>query len=597
MSSSLELEHSVEQLHKKYLEERDKRRRAEGPAQYIGVEDRFAKYADDPHVEPGYTRDPISEEIDVLVVGGGFSGLLTANALVKAGLVNFRILEKAGDFGGTWYWNRYPDCRCDVESYIYLPLMEDFGDMPAEKYSRASAIFEHAKKLGRELKLYDRTYFQTAVTAVRWNEAASRWIVKTDRDDAIHARFVCLGSGGLHRQKLPGVIGIESFKGHSFHTSRWDYAYTGGDETGNMTGLKDKKVAVIGTGATGVQCIPPLGQSAQHLYVVQRTPAAVDARNNRATDQAWWDSLQPGWWEHRAANFDGFLARVPQTEDLVADGWTTIWARFAEAARLSKEAPGDQETIGQLVDYEKMGEIRARIQRIVKNPVTAAALQPWYNWFCKRPLFHDGYYETFNRDNVTLINTDGRGLDRITENALVFDGKSYEVDCLVFASGFEVGASTSRAGGFELIGRKDMTLDQKWQGGRQTLHGMFVRGFPNLGIIFGAKHATATWNVPYTLRKQAEHFVAVVKHCADNGVSVFDVAQSAETRWGKTIVEKSALNIKFVTECTPGYFNNEGKNPENSIFGSLYGGGPFEYFKIIEEWRRKDIDRDLEMTK
>jgi len=597
MSNAIELEHNADLLHRKYLEERDKRLRAEGRDQYIGVEDRYAKYAEDPYVAPGFTRDSVVEDTDVLVVGGGFSGLLTANALLKEGIGNFRIIEKAGDFGGTWYWNRYPDCRCDVESYIYLPLIEDFGDMPKEKYARSSAIFEHAKKIGRELKLYDRTYFQTGVTKVQWDDVAGRWIVETDRNDIIRARFVCLGSGPLHRPKLPGILGIEKFKGHSFHTSRWDYEYTGGDETGNMTGLRDKRVAVIGTGATGVQCIPPLAKSAQHLYVVQRTPAAVDARNNRPTDPHWWDSLRPGWWERRAANFDGFLAGIPQAEDLVADGWTTIWAKFAEAARTSQDTSDDQLTVAQLVDYEKMGDIRARIDSIVEDPEIAEALKPWYNWFCKRPLFHDGYYETFNRKNVTLINTDGRGLDEVTENAIVFDGKSYEVDCLVFASGFEIGASASRIGGFDLLGRKGLTLDQKWQGKRQTLHGMFVRDFPNLGIIAGVKHATTTWNVTYMLRKQAEHFAAVVKYCVTNDISVFDVAERAELSWGKTIAEKSTLNRKFQAECTPGYYNNEGKDPEQSIFGSVYGGGPFEYFKVIEDWMKQGIDQDLEVTK
>lgn len=597
MNSDDVLENDHDLLHKKYLEERDKRLRGDGNNQYIAIDESNPQYNEDPYVEPGFSRAPIIEDVDVMVLGAGFTGLLTAAALQKAGINDFRIIEKAGDFGGTWYWNRYPGCRCDVESYIYLPLLEEVGGMPTEKYIRASEIFEHAKKMGRAFNLYEKTCFQTGVTEIRWSEERARWIVRTDRGDTIHARFVCLGSGPLNRAKLPGIPGIETFKGKSFHTSRWDYHYTGGGEAGQMTGLADKRVAIIGTGATAVQCIPPLGESAQHLYVVQRTPAAIDARNNRPTDPDWWNCLQPGWQPRRMANFDGFLAGIPQTEDLVADGWTVTWAKFAEAARASEDAPSDHETISQLVDYEKMGSIRARIDRIVKDPVTAEALKPWYNWMCKRPLFHDGYYETFNRENVTLIDTQGKGLERITENAIVFDGKSYEVDCIIYASGFEVAVASSRLGRFELIGRNGVTLEQYWANGQRSLHGMFVRNFPNLGIVGGLKQASITWNIPLMLSKQVEHLVGVVKHCVDENVSAFNVSENAEQQWVNTIKEKSAIDRDFVRDCTPGYYNNEGSDFETSIWASSYGGGAFEYMGVLKDWRQSNLTKDLELNK
>lgn len=585
----------ADRLRRKYREERDKRLRPEGNDQYIDTKDRFADYAEDPHVSPGFVREPISESVDVVVVGGGFSGLLSANGFLKAGVTDIRVIEKGGDFGGTWYWNRYPGCQCDVESYTYLPLIEDYGKMPTQKYAPQAEILEHAKNLGRSLGLYDKSYFQTGVKSIRWNAATARWIVSTDRNDVIRARFVSLATGILHRPKLPGIPGIESFKGHSFHTSRWDYAYTHGNDQGNLTGLADKRVAIIGTGASAAQAIPHLGASAKHLYVVQRTPAAVDARENKPTDAGWWKSLEPGWWERRARNFDGFLIGAPQKEDLIRDGWTTVWARMADAAR-SGDSPEEQKRRRQLADYEKMEQIRGRIDSIVEDPVTAEALKPYFNWMCKRPLFVDGYFETFNRPNVTLINTGGKTLDRVTEDAIVFDGVACPVDCIIYASGFDTAAPADRCGGFDLIGADGRTLTESWKGGMRTVLGMFVHNFPNLGIINGLKQAAITWNITFMMRKQAEHLAQVVKKCLDGGVNYFEAKPNAEDEWKATLIRKASVDEGFLRDCTPGYYNNEGRNQLESIWLSSYGGGPFEYMDLLEEWREHRLAEDMELV-
>ncbi len=585
----------AEALHRKYRAERDKRLRADGVDQYVAVADRFADYADDPHVEPGFTRAAITEDVDTVVVGGGFSGLLAANALLKAGVTNIKVIEKAGDFGGTWYWNRYPGCQCDVESYTYLPLIEDFGDMPTDKYSRASHIFDHARKIAKSLGLYEKSLLQTGVTEVRWDAAIARWLVKTDRGDVIRARFVALASGILSRPKLPGIPGFETFKGHSFHSSRWDYAYTGGHELGDLTGLADKRVAIIGTGASAAQAIPHLGAFAKQLYVVQRTPAALDERRNKPTDPAWWNGLKRGWWERRARNFEGFLLGIPQEEDLIQDGWTEGWGKFSAAAK-SADTPEEQNRRRQLADYEKMNSIRARIDSVVSDPVTAEALKPYFNWMCKRPLFVDGFYETFNRPNVTLIDTQGKGLDRITENAIVYDGKEYPVDCIIYASGFEVAAPADRTGGFELVGVGGQPLADYWRDGLKSLHGMMVHGFPNMGIINGLKQASITWNITFMMRKQSEHFAAIVKRCLESNVALFDVKPAAEQDWLKTLREKHSIDEEFLRDCTPGYYNDEGKDPRKSIWASSYGGGPFEYMQILDDWRENGFLNDLEFT-
>jgi cyclohexanone monooxygenase len=593
MDGSTETLRDCDALQRKYLEERNKRLLAEGVNQYVAVEDKFAAYAEDPYAEPGFTRDPVTEDVDALVVGGGFSGLLAANALLKQGIADIRVIEKGSDFGGTWYWNRYPGCRCDVESYSYMPLLEDYGDMPTEKYSSAVEIFAHARKLGRSLGLYEKSYLRTGVTEIGWDPEAVRWTVRTDRGDTIRARFVTLATGILSRPKLPGIPGIETFKGHSFHTSRWDYSYTGGDCTGNLSRLHDKRVAIIGTGASAAQAIPHLGAACRHLYVVQRTPAAVDARNNKPTDPAWWTSLEAGWWEKRARNFESFLIGIPQKEDLVADGWTYGWAKLSASSQIEGLSPDEQKRLRQLADFERMDEIRSRIDSIVQDPATAEALKPYFNWMCKRPLFVDGYFETFNRPNVTLLNVAGKGLDRITENAIVFEGKSYEVDCIIYASGFEVAASADRAGWLQIVGADGQTLQDYWKDGMKSLHGMFVHGFPNLAILNALKQAGITWNITFMMRKQAEHFAAVVRRCIDSGIDMFEVKPEAEAEWLETLKRKASIDENFLRNCTPGYYNNEGKEQSNSIWISAYGGGPFEYMSVLEEWRSTGFAEDF----
>ncbi|MDG1986859.1 MAG: NAD(P)/FAD-dependent oxidoreductase [Halieaceae bacterium] len=594
--TNLETDHEL--LRKKYKSERDKRLRDEGNAQYVSVEKTFSEYADDPYIKSKITRDPLVKEVEVVVIGGGHGGILTAHSLRKQNIDDFCIIEKAGDFGGTWYWNRYPNCRCDVESYIYLPLIEEFGEMPTEKYARSSEIFEHAKHVARKLDLYPHALFQTTVTEVRWDADVERWIVQTDQDDVIKARFVALASGPLNRPKLPGIKGIEKFKGKAFHTSRWDYSYTGGDEKGRLTKLKNKKVAIIGTGASAIQAITALAEDTEHLYVVQRTPAAVEERNNYPTDLNWWKhSRPPGWWEKRARNFDGFSAGEDPDEDLVADGWTKSWAKFSAASKEVTDSKDSDISIQQLVDYEKMGAIRGRIENIVHDKNTAESLKPYYNWFCKRPLFHDGYYECFNQKNVTLIDTKGKNLDRISENAIEFEGQSFEVDCIIYASGFEAAAPSNRSGGFSLIGKNGVSIDEYWQEGRRTLHGMFVHGFPNLVMIHGIKQAATTWNGTYILTKHAQHFADLIKRCRDQKVGTFDIKIKAENAWLCELEAKSTVDLEFLKDCTPGYINNEGQRLEGAIYASTYGPGVFEYLKVLEKWRQSDLDQDMELTK
>ena len=318
------------------------------------------------------------------------------------------------------------------------------------------------RRIGEKFDLYRDACFQTQIKDITWNEEEYRWIVRTDRGDVMRARFVIMSNGPLNRPKLPGIPGIDTYKGHTFHTSRWDYNYTGGDTTGNLHKLGDKRVAVIGTGATAVQCVPYLAKDAQHLYVFQRTPSSVDERLNQPTDPEWVKTLTPGWQLRRMHNFNAAVNFTDLSQggklepDQVGDGWTDIRRHFAALASVKLDpnaSPEERERLMiELADFRKMNQVRARVDAVVQDKKTAEALKPWYRQFCKRPTFNDEYLPAFNRPNITLVDTRGRGVDRITEKGLVFDGVEYEVDCIIFATGFEVGTAYTRRAALKYTG-------------------------------------------------------------------------------------------------------------------------------------------------
>lgn len=572
-------------LREKYRAERDRRLRADGNEQYIDIS-KFAHYLDDPYVAR-VERAPITDEVEVVVVGGGFGGQLAAARLKEAGIDDIRIIEKGGDFGGTWYWNRYPGAACDIESYIYLPLLEEVGYLPVEKYSRAPEILRHSRAIGEKFGLYEGALFQTEVTAMRWNEETSRWTVETNRGDALKARFVVMANGPLHRPKLPGIPGVETFKGHSFHTSRWDYDYTGGDSNGGLTKLKDKRVGIIGTGATAVQCVPHLGEWAKELYVFQRTPSSIDVRNNHPTDPQWAQSLKPGWQQERMDNFNVLVSGGFADKDLVNDGWTDIIGNILLLARKKMEAGEAVENpaeLMQLADFKKMEQVRARVDSVVQDPAKAEALKPWYNQFCKRPCFHDEYLATFNRPNVHLIDTQGKGVERITEHSIIANGQEYEVDCLIYATGFEVGTDFTRRSGYQLYGKGGQTLTEKWSNGISTLHGMFTRGFPNCFIVSNSQSGF-TANFPHMINEQSKHMAYVMKHAVERQVRTLEPSAEAEAAWVQTIIDLSLMREQFLRECTPGYYNNEGAPERIAKQNGSYGAGPVAFVKVLEDWR------------
>jgi cyclohexanone monooxygenase len=574
-------------LRDKYRLERDKRLREDGNEQYVDISE-YAQYLDDPYTRPA-SREPLFDEVTVAIIGGGFGGLLAGARLREAGIEDLRVIEKGGDFGGTWYWNRYPGAACDVESYIYLPLLEEIGYIPKKKYTDAPEILAHSRAIGEHFRLYDNSCFSTEVTGMVWEESSCRWIISTNRGDRMRARWVIMANGPLHRPKLPGIRGIESFRGHTFHTSRWDYDYTGGDSTGGLSKLADKRVGIIGTGATAVQCVPHLGAAAKELYVFQRTPSSIDVRNNRATDPEWAESLQPGWQRERMDNFNTLVSGGYAEVDLVNDGWTDIIAKLLIRLRSQEKIDLSADSLArnmELADFEKMEQIRSRVDQLVTDPATASALKPWYRQFCKRPCFHDEYLDTFNRPSVHLIDTDGQGVQLITEKGVVVNGVEYELDCLIYATGFEVGTEYTRRSGYELQGVDGETLTQHWADGTRTLHGFHSRGFPNCFIV-SQTQSGFTVNFPHMLNEQAIHLAHLIARLEQSGLTRAEVTAEAEEKWVRTIVDLAQNNIKFLEACTPGYYNNEGKPAARSLQSGSYGG---------ERWREQGELDGLEVS-
>jgi cyclohexanone monooxygenase len=589
-----------EALRRRYASERDKRLRADGNGQYQRLTGRFAQFAEDPHT-PRAEREPKTDHVTVAVIGGGFAGLLTAARLTEAGIGDVRIVEKGGGFGGTWYWNRYPGAMCDTASFVYMPLLEETGHMPTEKYAHGPEIRQHCERIGRQYGLHANALFHTEVTDLEWDAAKARWIVTTSRGDRFTAQFVAMGTGPLHVAKLPGIPGIEEFRGHAFHTSRWDYAYTGGDADGApMDNLTDKRVAVIGTGATAVQCVPHLAGACRELYVFQRTPSSVDARNNRPTDPEWFGQMAtPGWQQRWLDNFASNQTRGDQDEDLVMDGWTDIARRVR--AKLMSLPPSDltfEKMMAALEDsdHEKMEEIRARCDAIVADTGTAEALKAWYRQLCKRPCFHDEYLQSYNEPGVHLVNTDGRGVERITPAGVVAGGREYEVDCIVYASGFEVGTEFHQRAGYDMAGRDGQRLSERWADGMRTLHGVHVHGFPNAFIVQPFQGANLISNVPHNLADAAKTIAQVIGHAVANGHAEVEVTAEAEDRWMELLLSAPPRpTVVGSTECTPGYYNNEGKGAAKGAFFSVgHPEGAMAFFEYIDKWRAAGTFEGLE---
>jgi cyclohexanone monooxygenase len=574
-------------LRARYLAERDKRLRSDGNDQYLQVSGHFAHLAADPNITEPLRRPPMRAEVEVLVVGAGWGGLLAAVELAKAGLGDgVRLLDQAADVGGTWYWNRYPGVQCDIESYIYLPLLEEMGYVPRHKYAYGSEIWAYMQAIAQRYDLYRHALFQTGVRSQVWDDDAGCWRVGTTHGDELSVRHVILSTGILNRPKLPAIGGLEGFTGHCFHTSRWDYAYTGGSPDGGLTGLTDKVVGIVGTGASAVQAVPHLAAHAKQLYVFQRTPSSIDVRGNHPTDPAWAAALQPGWQQSRIDNFNTIVDGGQADVDLVDDGWTAAMRTLRLTPdKLASKNLAEITAAMELADFAQMERIRARVDALVTDPGTAAALKPYYRQFCKRPCFHDEYLPAFNRPNVTLVDTDGRGIDGVEGRTVRVGERRYELDCLILASGFEVGTDFGRRSGFETVGRGGRALDEHWQPRIRTLQGFWSEGFPNCHLM-GMIQQGLSVNFSLALHQQARHIAYVIATARDRGAAVVEATAEGEETWLAQMRAVARDRRDFQDTCTPGYYNNEGQTGRGRGFtDNLFGGTSAQFYGLLRDWR------------
>jgi len=573
----------------KYLAERDKRL-WEGRADIrdLAGGDEFANYRDDPFT-PFLERPAVDEDADVVIIGAGLAGICVGAQLRLAGVENICMIDEAGGFGGTWYWNRYPELMCDVESYIYLPMLEELDYMPTRKYVSGEEIRQHLLAIVGKYDLAGEARLHTRSESSTWDEELARWVIRTDRGDTIRARHLVLATGILNLMKLPTIPGMADFEGRSFHTARWDYEYTGGGQKEKLHKLEGKTVGVIGTGASAIQSLRPLSESAKQVYVLQRTPNAIGVRGDCPTPPDFCETLEPGWQKKRMDNFQAVILGLPVEADLVDDGWTRDFARTRRLQRDPSWSPREYGQRIEEVDFEIMEEHRTRVGDLVHDADTAAALKPYFRYMCKRPLFHDEFLQAFNNPNVTLIDCSG-GIERVTDRGVLVNGEELELDCIIYATGFEAEMTPlPRRVNHNVIGSGGVTLAEKWADGSASLWGMASSGFPNMFIMPApGQQAVVTVNYTHLAMEGAEHIAQTVALLKDQNVEWCDVTPEAENAWCQSIIDTWIDGTAAMADCTPSRINNEGRPEDMRPRDGNWGGGFGDFFgyrQLLADWR------------
>ncbi len=533
-----------------------------GAADYMAMEGEFTRYLEDVYSNDPVERDALSDNCEILVVGAGFGGLMLWYKLQKSGFTDVRFCEKGGDVGGTWYWNRYPGIACDVEAYSYLPLLEEMGYFPTMKFASGFEILEYCQSIAEKFGFYDRCLFHTTVEKTVWDEDAKRWTVITDRGDAMRARYVVLANGILTNPRLARIAGMETFKGDSFHTSRWDYTID----------LEDKRVGILGTGATAVQVIPEIAKVVKELYVFQRTPSSIDVRDQRETTQeeieTW--KQEPGWSlarRERLAKISSGRTALQGNDDYLSGKVDIFKTRKKHKTQLAPE-----ELIKKQLNtnFRIMEQIRARVDAVVQNSAVGGALKPYYPYGCKRPAFHDEFLPTFNLPHVTLVDTAPHGVQKINERGIVHDGQEYPLDVLIYATGFQWMGTAS----FNMIeGVGGRSLKDKWQEeGTRTFLGIHSEGFPNLFIMSGPQGGGGQFNFIRGLEAHSDYIVWMMETMRTNGAMVVDVRKDLEIEYAEHCRQADIVTSPL-RDCLS-YYNGDGTAEPGSL---AYYGGPAKW--------------------
>lgn len=635
----------LEAVRKRYSEEANKRLQSERLTHFIQLmqtdEKRLRDLVEDPwadHEKLNAQEPPIKNNgtYKHFVLGAGFGGLQYAVRLIEDGIASadqIRLLDAAGGFGGTWYWNRFPGLHCDVESYVYLPLLEDTGYIPTKKYAPGHEIRAYAELIAAKWNLVDKTLFRTDVEEISWNDQDEHWTIKVKQNRGksespatiiFNAQYVYLAAGVLTKPQIPDIPGVLSFSGPMFHTARWNYEASGGSpEDQRLSKLHGKKVAVVGTAATAIGVIPEVAKYAGELYVVQRTPAYVKRRGQRETDLKEFENQvarKKGWQYERQINLNKFLTNsaAPGEENLVGDGWTDMPAYSAVLGSSNHGVvdPSPENLAAHVdkfhvLDLPHMDAVRNRVERTIKDPETAEKLKPWFPSWCKRPTFSDAYLEAFNQPNVHLLDTDGKGLSQITKSGIVVGEREYPVDVIIFGTGYQspssgLGSPAARTN-VTIRGRNGQSLNEKWQShGAATFHGYATHGFPNL-FFTGINQATITGNNVFMLGLIAQHvayFISRAEQRVGPGKrAIVEATKEAEEAHTAEILRRAAF-YSPQAGCTPGYFNGYGEgsritNPDEKLKrarGVAWSEGTVSFLEYIQKWRDEGSLKGLSVT-
>ena len=466
--------------------------------------------------------------VDAVIVGAGFSGLYLLHRLRSLGFTT-RVFERGSGVGGTWYWNRYPGARCDVESmqysYSFDETLQQEWHWP-EKFSAQPDILAYAEHVAERFDLTKDIDFETEVTKAHFDAASRRWQIETDAGESVDAQHFIMATGCISTAQVPEIEGLSDYQGETYHTGQWPH------EKVDFTG---QRIAVVGTGSSGIQAIPVLAEEAEHVTVFQRTPNySIPSQNETMRPEyeaSWKEDYQSLRQEMRYTGHGSIkdLNDKPamsvdekERQETYTERWKIGGAGFLTSFNDLLFSQESNDTASEFV--------RQQIRKIVKDPATAEILAPkTYPIGTKRICIDSGYFETYNRDNVDLVDISEKPIDRITPTGIVADGKAFEFDSIVFATGFD--AMTGTLFNVDIRGRDGLALKEKWYAGPRTYLGLMSEAFPNLFMITGPGSPSVKSNMMVSIEQHVDFVTESIVYMRDHGLEIIEPERTAEDEW------------------------------------------------------------------
>jgi cation diffusion facilitator CzcD-associated flavoprotein CzcO len=524
-------------------------------------------------------------EIDALVIGAGFAGLYQLHSLRDRLGLSTRLLEAGGDLGGTWYWNRYPGARCDSESHAYRyffskELNEEWEW--SERYPGPPEILKYLGRVAEKFDLRRDIRFGCRVVSARYDEGANRWLVETDAGERYAATYLVAAVGCLSSANVPEIPGLRDFAGQWFHSGRWPH---------EGVDLAGKRVGQIGTGSTGIQAAPVIAQAAAHLTVFQRTATySVPARNGPLTPEfnRW---VRENHDEIRAVaqstpNGHAFRIADRNVADVTPEERQAIYEAAWEKGGLQFRATFRDLLVNQAANDTVAEFIKGRIRAIVRDPETARALADVdHPYATKRPPIDTGYYETFNRDNVTLVDLRADPIERITPRGIRTRSREHELDVIVFATGYD--AMTGALLAIDIRGREGRSLREDWRAGPHTYLGLQVAGYPNFFTITGPGSPSVLTNMPVAIEQHVEWITDCIAHLRSNGIDAIEPDPEAVRRWDAHVEE--AANATLLSKAKNSWYYGANVPGKPRVF-MPYAGGLARYRAICADIAAKGYE-------